>query len=72
MRYILSSRQGRRFLWRYLERCGVFKTSFDGTSRTYFNEGERNIGLKLLADVNEANIEAYVTMMKEAKGDKNA
>lgn len=65
---ILETVQGRRYLWRLLERCGVYKTSFDTNgSRVYFNEGQRNIGLSILAEVNDANPNAYVTMMKEAK-----
>lgn len=71
VKFILGSLQGRRFVWRYLEECGVFKTSFTGTSQTFFLEGERNVGLRLLADINEAQPEAYVTMMKENKQEIN-
>ncbi len=71
VRHVLSTPNGRRFFWRYLSECGVFKTSFDGSSRTYFNEGERNVGLKLMADVNDADPEAYVTMLLESRGDKD-
>jgi hypothetical protein len=67
VRHVLSTPNGRRYMWRYLAECGVFQTSFDGSSRTYFREGERNIGLKILADINEAQPEAYVTMLKEAQ-----
>lgn len=70
VRMVLSTLQGRRFVWRYLSECGVFRTSFTGNSQTFFNEGERNIGLKILADVNEAAPEAYLTMMNESKGDQ--
>jgi hypothetical protein len=69
VKWILSTPQGRRFMWRYLGECGVFKSSFVGQFQTFFNEGERNVGLKLLADVNDAHPEAYVTMMKEARKD---
>lgn len=69
MKWILSEPMGRRFLWRYLDICGVFRSSFTGSSDTFFREGERNIGLKLLADINESHPEAYLLMMKEAKGE---
>ena len=65
---ILESQSGRRFVWRYLEECGVFKTSFTGTSQTFYLEGQRNIGLKLLADVNDAAPDAYLVMLKENRG----
>jgi hypothetical protein len=66
--FLLGTPQGRRFIWRYLEQCGLFASSFHHSgSQMYFNEGQRNVGLRLLADVNEANPAAYVTMMQEAK-----
>lgn len=64
--FILSSQQGRRFFWRYLARCGVFRTSMTGNNSTFFNEGERMIGLCLLADLNESDPSAYALMQKEA------
>lgn len=65
VREVLQTPCGRRFIWRYLVDCGVFRTSFTGNSHTYFNEGMRNVGLKLLADINEAAPEAYLQMIKE-------
>lgn len=53
-----------RFLWRYLGLCGVFRTSFTGKDDTFFLEGQRNIGLQLLADVNEADPQIYVRMIE--------
>lgn len=64
---ILATVGGRRFVWRYLEACRVFSTSMTGNSYTYFNEGQRNIGLKLLSEVNSASPEALTIMMKEFK-----
>lgn len=69
MRWLLSDRRGRRMMHRWLEHCGVWRTSFDGTSRTYFNEGRRDVGLMLFAEVSEAAPEAFPVMMKEAKED---
>jgi hypothetical protein len=71
MRFILSTPQGRRFIWRYLTRCGVFALSYSHSgSETAFNEGQRNIGLKLMAELSEADASAYVTILKENKGDQ--
>jgi hypothetical protein len=64
---ILETDFGRRFVWRYLGLAGVFQTSFTGNSTTFFNEGKRDIGLKLLADITEAKPEAYLQMTNEAK-----
>lgn len=70
IRFVLSERSGRRFVWRYLEEAGIFRTSFTGNSETFFREGGRNLGLKLLADINEAQPDAYVQMVRESKEDK--
>ena len=67
MQDLLRTGFGRRIIWRYLSFCGVFKTSFTGDSQTFFNEGQRNVGLKIIDDINEANPQAYVDMMLEAK-----
>lgn len=69
---ILASPTGRRFFYRYLEVCHVFKTSFDNSgSVTAFNEGERNVGLRLFRDINDASPESYSVMLKEAKENEN-
>jgi len=67
VRTILELPAGRRFVWRYLEKAGIFETSFTGNNTTFFNEGRRDIGLKLLADVMQAKPEAYVQMAQEAE-----
>jgi hypothetical protein len=67
MRQVMSSVEGRRFVWRLLERAGVFRTSFTGNSTTFFNEGMRNMGLMVLGDVHEAAADAYIVMMNESK-----
>jgi hypothetical protein len=67
MRQVMSSVEGRRFVWRLLERAGVFRTSFTGNSTTFFNEGMRNMGLMVLGDVHEACAESYIVMMNESK-----
>lgn len=66
--FILGDKRGRRFYWRYLSSCGVYKSSADNSgSWTYFNEGRRNVGLSLMADMDEAAPEAYALMLKESK-----
>lgn len=52
-------------MWRYLGKCGLYKSSFTGNSTTFFNEGMRNIGLQMLADITEADADSYAKMAKE-------
>ena len=67
LRAVLATIEGRRLVWRYLTRCGVFKTSMTGSSQTFFLEGQRNVGLWLLADINAADPAAYVQMLAESR-----
>jgi hypothetical protein len=71
LKSVLSTVQGRRFVWKYLEKCGVYTTSFsESPHRTMFLEGQRNIGLMLMADINAADPYLYVKMMNESKEGK--
>lgn len=69
-KWLVAHKQGRRLLWRLLSMTGVFTSSMTGNSQTFFNEGRRDIGLQLMAEVNEHSLEAFVQMMKEAKADE--
>lgn len=61
---ILKTAPGQRFLWKYLDSCGVFRTSYDSSgSKINFNEGVRSVGLMLLADITEASPEIFTQMM---------
>jgi len=66
---IMESKGGRRFVWRQLSLAGIYRTSFTGNSHTFFNEGKRQMGLYLLADVMEAGPDLYLKMTQENKGD---
>jgi len=66
-REIMATPTGRRFLARWLERCGVFTVCYDPSSdrNTTFNLGMRNVGLMLMADLEEAGVDLYAAMLKE-------
>ena len=65
LQHVMGTPQGRRFVWRLLDRCHIYTSSFTGNSETYFREGERNIGLMLFADINTSCPGLYATMQKE-------
>lgn len=72
IRWLMGSRRGRRIVWGVLERTGLFRSSFTGNSETFFREGERNIGLALMAQIHTHCPESYATMVKEQQnGDTN-
>jgi len=72
IRELLRTPGGRRFMWRYLDRCGVYRSSFTGNSQTFFLEGERNIGLQMITDIMDADPGLYIEMIKENRSDKDA
>lgn len=62
-RFVLSTDKGKLFLWWVLERCGVFHQSFSGNSATYFAEGERNVGLKIISQLDAVSPTAFPKLM---------
>lgn len=68
LREAMSTRDGRRYFWELLERAHINSTSFhQSNAQTAFNEGERNFGLMILADITRAAPDLYLTMIKESK-----
>lgn len=64
--WLMQDKRGRRFVWRLLEKAGVFRTTFRPNSNEgAFLEGMRNMGLMLIADINEICAEKYQTMVNE-------
>ena len=66
LRNILSTYDGRAFLWRLLEECGIYTSSFTGNSTTFFNEGKRHVGLWTLNEIMDVNPNSYQQMRVEA------
>ncbi len=63
---LLSTISGRSWVWRLLESTHMLSTSFSGDAMTMaFREGERNIGLRLWADIESASPELLAKTMME-------
>lgn len=68
LKWLVSTKRGRRIVWRLLEQSGVFRLSFSTNAmQMAFNEGSRNSGNRLLALITEVVPEVVPVMMKEAK-----
>lgn len=65
LRLVMSSREGRAWVWGLLEKCHPFQTSFRGNSQTFFLEGEANIGLQVFAEIRKHCMDQYTLMEKE-------
>src|SRR5690554_2902775 len=67
-RWLMSTKRGRRIIWRLLEVSGVYRLSFDRDAMSMaFNEGNRNFGNQLLAEITRLCPERYLEMLKEHK-----
>lgn len=65
LKMVLANPDSRLWLHELLGFCGVSRSSFTGNSHTFFNEGQRNVGLKITADMTKHFPEQYLDMLKE-------
>jgi hypothetical protein len=64
---VMSTVEGRTFIWDFLGSCHVFSTTFTGDALTSaFAEGERNVGQRLLSDIMAVCPDQYIQAMREA------
>jgi hypothetical protein len=71
LREIMGSNEGRAWFYKILSLCHVYQTSFSPNALAMaFAEGERSVGLRLMADLVEAAPAKYLEMLAE-QGDKN-
>lgn len=68
VREIVKTGVGRAYLWRLLEDCHVFQSTFVSgePELTAFQEGERARGLRILSDIQSAAPEKWLQMIEEA------
>ena len=67
LKWLMSNKRGRRFIHRSLDRAGVWRSSFNTNALTMaFSEGQRNEGLRLLAQITTHAPERYAEMLKES------
>jgi hypothetical protein len=67
----LGDPEGRRYFYDLLASAHAFSTSFATNALSMaFREGERNFGIRLLADIVEASPDAYLLMLKEANDER--
>lgn len=70
--WLMNDPRGRRYVWALLARCGVYQSSFARAQGNFagmsFFEGERNIGLELMARCLAEQSDKYQLMIKENGG----
>jgi len=71
IKWLMSSPRGRRLSWWILEKAGVNRTSFSNSGSVMaFNEGQRNMGLMLQAEIIGLAPERYMEMLTESGSKK--
>ena len=69
--WLMSTKQGRRAIWRLLSESGVFRNPYSGKREdTDFRCGEMNVGQRLLARVLRVAPHEYVQMTAEAASEE--
>ena len=73
IKWLMSSKRGRRILWRLMDQSGVFRLSFNPNAmQMAFSEGNRNFGNRVLGVVHRFCPELYPTMVKEGNERNNS
>jgi len=68
---IMGAPAGRAWIHAKLESYAILHESCDPNPYiTYFQKGQRSVGLELLADIMRACPDAYIQMMREANGER--
>ncbi len=69
-KWLMAHAQGRRFVARLLEECGVHRTSFNHSGSVMaWNEGRRHVGLFIMAEILEHTPKEYTRLLKEYADD---
>jgi hypothetical protein len=72
VKWLMSSKRGRRFVWRLMDQAGTFRSVFNTNAMAMaFAEGNRNTGLRILAMVTSLCPEHYPAMLKENTDDRS-
>lgn len=70
LRALMDLAEGRAWMWDLLASCHMFSTSFAKNSlEMAFAEGERNVGLRLMAAIQSKCPDLYIKMVQE-QGEK--
>lgn len=64
---IMADPDTRAWLYHQIDEAGPFRATFTGNSQTFYNCGAQAWAQRMLARLLDTHLDAYVTMMKEAK-----
>lgn len=66
--WLMSDKRGRRFMWRLLERAGIYRSSFTGEAlSSAMKEGMKQEGLHQMNLVTRHCLPRFIEMQQEAR-----
>ena len=70
MRWFMGDARGRRLMLKLLSDIGLYRCTYDpgmkdATADMLFREGQKNVGYRLMSDINRVCPEMYPLMLKE-------
>lgn len=66
LKMIMASPDGRLWMWDFLAKCGLFRVTFSGNgNRDAFDNGMRNAGMPIFAEIQKHAMDEYLKMTKE-------
>lgn len=68
VKVVMSTEAGRRFLFRQLVSAGIYVCSYhagQSSEHTAFKEGNRNSGLRLMSELQQASPGLFIKMQEE-------
>lgn len=66
LRWVLSDRRGRAFLWSLIGRCGLYEGGQSTSDQAaHYRDGEQTIGIYVIRECIEASADHYMTMQLE-------
>ena len=63
---VMSTKIGRRVLWRMLAECRVFESIYETNARIHYNAGKQDLGHWLMAELMDVDPNAWLVMQSEA------
>lgn len=69
---VMKDAPGRAWLHRLLSKCHIFGETFHGeeTHLSAFSQGQENIGKQIMLSAQEASVDLYLLMVKEARAEE--
>jgi hypothetical protein len=64
--FVMSTVQGRRFLWRVIKQCKTFSPVWENSARIHYNAGQHEVGIWLWNELEASNAKALLQMYEEA------